>query len=74
MNFSSLVVGRDNSHVRVADNNGTFLQAGDRARVLKGVKMRFGDVSRERGQVGRLGIGLVGDDEVRKMEKWRIYE
>lgn len=54
LNISSLAM-RDNPYIAVPAS-GTFMAASDRARMLKGFRVRFGDVD-ETGDVGRLAIG-----------------
>jgi hypothetical protein len=58
MNMSSLVM-RDNSYVALP-STGSFLEASERARILKDVKIRFGD-AKGTSEVGRLAVGSVGD-------------
>jgi len=73
MNFSSLAT-RDNPHVLLPEN-GTFLDAADRARLVKNIKVQFGDVhvhvpagggggGENQMQIGKLAISstLCGDD------------
>lgn len=59
MNISSLAM-RNNIYAPLPEN-GTYLEASDRARLLKGLKVRFGDVRSEDGKdgsdVGSLAIG-----------------
>ncbi len=58
MNISSLAI-RDNPHVLLPDS-GTFLDAADRARLVRDIKVRFGDLDGEN-QIGRLAISSCGD-------------
>ncbi|KEF51049.1 uncharacterized protein A1O9_12899 [Exophiala aquamarina CBS 119918] len=50
---------RDNQYLQVPDN-GTTLSGIQRARLLKGVKVKIGDVSAPHEQVGRVGLAQVG--------------
>ena len=69
MNFSSLAT-RDNPYVAVP-GTGTYLDAADRSRLLKDVRIRFGDVE-EGGEIGRLAIGRA-DGDVAPLRKGRKY-
>jgi hypothetical protein len=73
MNISSLAV-RNNSHIPVPAT-GTFLNASDRAKHLRDVRVRFGDVASQ-AKVGSLGIGMLGDGglDVGRIRKNRLYE
>ncbi|KAI5924001.1 hypothetical protein F4810DRAFT_157844 [Camillea tinctor] len=78
LNISSLAM-RDNPHVTLpGGGSGTFLGAADRARLLKRMRVRFGDVD-SAGDVGRLAVGSldrgVGEKEnVDYVRKTRLYE
>lgn len=50
---------RDNQYLQVPDN-GTTLGGIERARLLKGVKVKIGDVSGPHESVGRVGLAQVG--------------
>ncbi|CAN9317872.1 unnamed protein product [Alternaria alternata] len=69
MNLSSLAV-RDNPYVALPAT-GTYLDAADRSRYLKDLRIRYGDVGGE-GEVGRLAIGRV-DRDVEELRKGRKY-
>ncbi|KAI4703498.1 hypothetical protein J4E89_010074 [Alternaria sp. Ai002NY15] len=69
MNFSSLTA-RDNPYVALPAT-GTYLDAADRSRLLKDVRIRFGDVE-EGGEIGRLAIGRA-DGDVAPLRKERKY-
>ena len=69
MNFSSLAA-RDNPYVALPVT-GTYLDAADRSRLLKDVRIRFGDVE-EGGEIGRLAIGRA-DGDVAPLGKGRKY-
>jgi len=69
MNFSSLAA-RDNPYVAIP-GTGTYLDATDRSRLLKDVRIRFGDVE-EGGEIGRLAIGRA-DGDVAPLGKGRKY-
>ena len=74
MNISSLAT-RHNPYVPLPEG-GTHLGASDRARLLKGVELRFGDVELGSG-VGHLAIGTVGgkgDEEIARIQKGKLYE
>jgi hypothetical protein len=60
MNMSSLAM-RDNPYIALP-STGSFLEASERARILKDVKIRFGD-AKSTSEVGRLAVGSVGDSE-----------
>ncbi|KAI4663897.1 uncharacterized protein J4E88_010747 [Alternaria novae-zelandiae] len=69
MNFSSLAT-RNNPYVALPVT-GTYLDAADRSRLLKDVRIRFGDV--EGGNaIGMLGIGRL-DGDVAPLRKERKY-
>ncbi|KAF1841526.1 uncharacterized protein K460DRAFT_408986 [Cucurbitaria berberidis CBS 394.84] len=71
MNVSSLT--RNDKHLPV---NGTFLGASQRARLLRDVRVRFGDVEPKE-EVGRLAIASVHngeDSNVTAFRKGRLYE
>jgi len=69
MNFSSLAT-RNNPYVALPVT-GTYLDAADRSRLLKDVRIRFGDV--ESGNaIGMLGIGRL-DGDVAPLRKERKY-
>jgi hypothetical protein len=73
MNVSSLA--RSNQYLKLP-NNGTFLTASERARLLKDVKVKFGDAEPE-GGVGRLVIASVQDEDesnIAAFDKNRLYE
>ncbi|KAI4674781.1 uncharacterized protein J4E84_010387 [Alternaria hordeiaustralica] len=69
MNFSSLAA-RDNPYVALPAT-GTYPDAADRSRLLKDVRIRFGDVE-EGGEIGRLAIGRA-DGDVAPLRKERKY-
>ena len=69
MNFSSLAT-RDNPYVALP-GTGTYLDAADRSRLLKDVRIRFGDVE-EGGEIGRLAIGRL-DGDVAPLRKGKKY-
>ncbi|KAI4653443.1 hypothetical protein J4E93_001209 [Alternaria ventricosa] len=69
MNFSSLAA-RDNPYVTLP-GTGTYLDAADRSRLLKDVRIQFGDVE-EGGEIGRLAIGRL-DGDVAPLRKGRKY-
>jgi hypothetical protein len=74
MNISSLAT-RHNPYIPLP-KGGTNLGASDRARLLKGLELRFGDVEMGSG-VGHLAIGTVGakgDEEISRIHKGRLYE
>jgi hypothetical protein len=75
MNISSLAT-RNNSHMTLP-STGTYLDASDRARLLRNHKVRFGDVDRGT-EVGSLAIGSIEGREkengVARVEKRRLYE
>lgn len=74
MNMSSLAT-RHNPYLSLPDG-GTHLGASARARLLKGLKVRFGDV--EKGSnVGHLVIGHMNGDDgqvIARIRKKRLYE
>ena len=57
INISSLAT-RSNPHIPLPDG-GTFLEASDPARILKGVCVRYGDID-SKASVGNLANGAVG--------------
>jgi hypothetical protein len=69
MNLSSLAV-RDNPYIALPVT-GTYLDAADRSRYLKDLRIRYGDVVGG-GEVGRLAIGRV-DRDVGEWRKGRKY-
>ena len=69
MNLSSLAV-RDNPYIALPAT-GTHLDAADRSRYLKDLRIRYGDVGGER-EEGRLAIGRV-DRDVGEWRKGRKY-
>ncbi|KAI4606939.1 hypothetical protein J4E83_009850 [Alternaria metachromatica] len=69
MNFSSLAT-RDNPYVALPAT-GTHLDAADRSRFMRHVRIRFGDVEGENA-IGRLGIGRLNGD-VAPLRKGRQY-
>lgn len=73
MNISSLAT-RNNPHIPLP-GNGTYLEASDRAKLLKGLKVRFGDVRCAENQnasyVGSLAIGSVENDEMPRIARVR---
>jgi hypothetical protein len=74
MNISSLAT-RHNPYIPLPEG-GTHLGASDRARLLKGLELRFGDVETGSG-VGHLAIGIVGgkgDEEIARIHKGKLYE
>ena len=74
MNMSSLAT-RHNAYIPLPEG-GTHLGASDRARLLKGLELRFGDVETGSG-VGHLAIGTVdrkGLDEIARIRKGKLYE
>ena len=74
MNISSLAM-RDNVYIRLP-SSGTYLEASDRARLLRDCKVRFGDVD-DQGDIGRLAIGEVHDDDaeaIGRVRKTKVYE
>ncbi|CAN9282426.1 unnamed protein product [Alternaria alternata] len=74
MNMSSLAM-RDNPYVALPPT-GSFLEASDRARILKDVKIRFGD-AKSTSEVGRLAVGSAGDSEgwtIERVKRHRLCE
>lgn len=74
MNISSLAT-RHNPYIPLPEG-GTNLGASDRARLLKGLELRFGDVELGSG-VGHLAIGTVGGkggEEIARIHKGKLYE
>jgi hypothetical protein len=73
MNISSLAT-RNNPHLLVPAG-GTFLDPGDRAKLLKDVKVCFGDVDSD-ADVGSLAIGSCGVDKFKivGVQRGRLYE
>jgi hypothetical protein len=74
INISSLAT-RNNLHISLPDT-GTYLDASDRARLLRDYKVRFGDAKGE-ASVGSLAIGSFGNAErlgVARVRKGRLYE
>jgi hypothetical protein len=74
MNISSLAT-RHNSYIPLPEG-GTHLDASDRARLLKNVEVRFGDIEKS-SSVGHLAIvsldGTCGQD-MKRVRKERLYE
>jgi hypothetical protein len=74
MNISSLAT-RDNQYMNLPQT-GTYLDASDRARLLRDYKVRFGEVEDLAG-VGSLVMGSVGGDEgseITRVRKGRLYQ
>lgn len=74
MNISSLAT-RHNPYIPLPEG-GTHLGASARARLLKGVELRFGDVEMRAG-VGHLVIGDAGGKsgaEITRIQRGRLYE
>jgi hypothetical protein len=74
MNISSLAT-RDNPHMRIPQT-GSYLDASDRARLLRDHKIRFGEVEGASGG-GSLVMGSVGSvdgPEIARVRKGRLYE
>ena len=69
MNFSSLAT-RDNPYLRLPAT-GTYLDAAERSRYLRDLRIRFGDVE-DGDETGRLAIGRAGG-EVASLRKGRQY-
>lgn len=64
---------RDNPHLLAADG-GSALSGIDRARYLKDMKIRIGDVYGQNGEIGRVGVTIVQDAEnVGPLRKERKY-
>jgi hypothetical protein len=75
MNISSLAT-RDNPYIPLPAN-GTFMDASDRSRLLKDLKLRFGDVGGRAEAAGRLAIGSLdgpGGSSVARVRKGYVYE
>jgi hypothetical protein len=74
MNISSLAT-RDNLHMALPQN-GTFLDASDRARLLRDHRVRFGDAEGA-AEVGTLVMGSIGAVEcesIARVRKGKLYE
>jgi hypothetical protein len=74
MNISSLAT-RDNAHMRIPQT-GSYLDASDRARLLRDYKVRFGEVEGAAGG-GSLVMGSIGSvdgPEIARVRKGRLYE
>ncbi|KAF3044717.1 hypothetical protein E8E12_009687 [Didymella heteroderae] len=73
VNISGLAA-RNNPHIPLPEG-GTFLEASDRARMLKRVQVRFGDCE-SKASVGNLVIGAVDTNElaIARIKRGRIYE
>lgn len=74
MNVSSLAT-RNNLYIPLPEG-GSYLGASARARLLRSVKVRFGDVERS-SNVGNLVIGSLGtvrERVIEKIEQGRLYE
>jgi hypothetical protein len=74
MNMSSLAM-RDNPYIALP-SPASFLEASERARFLKDVKIRFGD-AKSTSEVGRLTVGSVGDSEgwtIKRVKRHRLCE
>ncbi|KAF7188353.1 hypothetical protein HII31_10015 [Pseudocercospora fuligena] len=74
LNFSSLVA-RNNEYIPLA-SSGSFMVASERARLLKNLRVRFGDVESS-ADVGKLvigGLGMVGTKAPKYLRKDRLYE
>jgi hypothetical protein len=74
MNISSLAT-RHNPHMPLSDG-GSFLEASDRARPLKDMQSRYGDLDRQ-ASVGHLAIGVpsgVVGPPIARIHKRRLYE
>jgi hypothetical protein len=74
MNISSLAT-RDNPHMQILQT-GSYLDASDRARLLRDHKVRFSEVEGARGG-GSLVMGSVGSvdgPEIARVRKGRLYE
>ncbi|KAF2727742.1 hypothetical protein EJ04DRAFT_594034 [Polyplosphaeria fusca] len=73
MNISSLAT-RDNPYVQIP-SSGTFLEASDRARLLRDCRVRFGDIDAG-GGVGKLVIGEMreeGGEGIGRVREGRVY-
>jgi hypothetical protein len=74
LNISSLAT-RDNKFFPLP-TSGTYLDGADRAKLVKGMRVRFGDAEAPSG-IGRLVIGLVDEasgDTPTRVKKGRLYE
>ncbi len=74
MNISSLAT-RHNPYVQLPDG-GTYLSAATRARLLKDIEIRFGDV-RKRSDTGKLALGhldMKDKHRIRRVRDGRLYE
>jgi hypothetical protein len=74
MNILSLAT-LDNPHIRILQT-GNYLDALDRARLLRDYKVRIGEVEGAAGG-GSLVMGSVGSvdgPEIARVRKWRLYE
>ena len=74
LNISSLAT-RNNEYIALP-SHGTFLDASDRAKLLKDMKIRFGDVEPD-SHAGKLAIGCLDPPSmqpVAKVRKGRSYE
>jgi hypothetical protein len=73
MNMSSLAM-RNNPHIPLPEG-GTYLDASDRAKLLQGVRIRYGDVEGN-AIVGKLVIGSLDADNsnIRRVQRDRLYE
>ena len=75
LNISSLAM-RNNPYV-VLPSTGTFMSASERARLLKAMRVKFGDVEENAADVGRLAIASFGtatDYRVGDLRRGRLYE
>lgn len=72
LNVSTMI--RDNAYVSWP-SNGFFLSSAERARLLKDVRVRFGDVAMG-DQIGHLAVGSYGDNErqIARARKGRLYD
>lgn len=72
MNFSSLAT-RHNAHVPIP-STGSFLEAAERFRLLKDLRLRLGD-GEGKGEAGSLVIGALGGGrEIGRLGRGRVYE
>jgi hypothetical protein len=71
MNISSLAT-RSNPHMALP-NTGTYLDASDRARLLRNHQIRFGDVEGA-ADVGTLVMGSLDGASIARVRKGRLYE
>lgn len=71
LNISSLVTR--NNHYLPLPTNGTFLDASERARLLKDVNVRFGDIDGA-ANIGRLVIGTSRNLPITGLVKGRMYQ